>query len=371
MSRLLYVLIFVVFLDTFIQLPIMTPYAVSLGASAALAGVVVSMYSLTNIAGNIAGGMWIDRAGRRRVLLTGMAAVAAILLLYPLAENGWQLLGVRFLHGAAGGLMIPAAFALVGDRSTDGTRPVMAYAGAAIGLSAITGPAIGGILASRGEYELVFYVTSLLFAAGFLLASAFVQDGTVSRRGRDVGFYGLFRNRALVQACVTAFALMVSNGVLAFALPLRTEDAGLSTAVTGALLSTYGITALLFFVTPLNRMYQRWSPFHLVTSGLGIIALSMVVLNAAPPTLLYAAMIIYGIGFAFIFPSMNQMVAAASSGADRGRAYGLFYACFSLGVVSGSAGAGLVTEGLGLPFLTTALFLTGAAAVLLLTRRQA
>jgi MFS transporter, DHA1 family, multidrug resistance protein len=371
LSRLMYVIIFIVFLDTFIQLPIMTPYALSLGASAALAGFVVSMYSLTNIAGNIAGGIWIDRAGRRRVLLTGMAFVAGIVLLYPMVQNGWQLLGVRFLHGIAGGLMIPAAFALIGDRSTRGSRKVMAYAGAAIGLSAIAGPAAGGILASRGEYESVFFLTSALFVVSFLLVFFFVFEGEPAKR-RNTGdsLISVIKNRLLLQACLAAFALMVSNGVLAFALPIRTGEFGLSTAVTGILLSIYGITALIVFISPLNNIYQRFSPFPLVLTGLIFITFSMIILNlAASASFLYAAMVVYGIGFAFIFPSMNQMAAEASGTESRGKAFGIFYACFSLGVVAGAAGAGLVTESTGLPFLSTAFFIIAAVVILAASKK--
>ncbi|PRO65906.1 MFS transporter [Alkalicoccus urumqiensis] len=370
MTKLMYVLIFIVFLDTFIQLPMMTPYALSLGASAALAGVVVSMYSLMNIAGNIIGGAWIDRAGRKPVLLAGMISVAAVILLYPLAQNGWQLVAVRFLHGLAGGLMIPAAFALIGDRSSSGSRKMMAYAGAAIGISAVTGPALGGILASRGQYELVFYVTFILFAAGIVLALFFVRETSIPQKKKQQGRWrNLLHNRQLMQASLAAFSLMVSNGVLAFALPLAAASAGFSTAASGALLSTYGITALLIFITPLNGIYQRAQPVSLVVSGIGIIAVSMTLLHAAEGIVLLAcAMIVYGVGFAFIFPSMNQMTAVSVEEADRGKAYGLFYACFSFGVVAGSAGAGFVTDHLGIPFLLTAGFLAAAAAVLFFLR---
>src|SRR5690625_5344788 len=115
MTRILYFIIIVSFLDTFIQLPIITPYALDLGASHLLTGAIVAIYSFTNMVGNIFGGHWIDQYGRKKMLYTGMLAVAAILLLYPIAQTGWQLFFIRFFHGLAGGILIPAAFACVGD----------------------------------------------------------------------------------------------------------------------------------------------------------------------------------------------------------------------------------------------------------------
>src|SRR5690625_3364969 len=150
----LYIIIMVSFLDTFIQLPIITPYAMDLGASHLLTGSIVAVYSLTNMVGNIFGGHWIDRYGRKKMLFTGMAAVAIILLFYPVAQTGAQLFIIRFLHGLAGGVLIPAAFAYVGDRSDEKSRGrTMALTGACIGTAAIVGPALGGAMAARAKTE--------------------------------------------------------------------------------------------------------------------------------------------------------------------------------------------------------------------------
>src|SRR5690625_681799 len=150
MNRILFIIIVVSFLDTFIQLPIITPYSLELGASHFLAGSIVAVYSLTNMVGNIFGGHWIDRYGRKRMLYTGMFFAAFILLLYPLAQTGWQLFIIRFLHGLAGGILIPAAFAYVGDRSKSKTRGrSMAFTGAGINIAAIAGPAIADRKSTR------------------------------------------------------------------------------------------------------------------------------------------------------------------------------------------------------------------------------
>src|SRR5690625_7730228 len=92
MTRIIYIIIVVAFLDTFIQLPIITPYSLELGASYTLTGMIVAVYSFTNMIGNIVGGHWIDRFGRKKMLFTGIVTVFVALLFYPLAQNGIQLL---------------------------------------------------------------------------------------------------------------------------------------------------------------------------------------------------------------------------------------------------------------------------------------
>lgn len=362
MNRLLYIIIVVAFLDTFIQLPIITPYSLELGASYALTGAIVAIYSLTNMIGNILGGHWIDNFGRKKMLFIGMFTVCIMLFLYPLAKTGEQLFIARFFHGLAGGILIPAAFAYVGDQTKTSTRgKSMAYTGASIGLAAIIGPAIGGVMAARASIETVFLSVSILFFISSLFILFFVKESFVTtERGKFnfKEFTPLIKHPLLMQASLAAFALMISNGTLAFALPLNINLMGKTTETTGILLSTFGIVALIVFLTPLNMIYDHFKAQNLVLYGLSLISIAMIILNFfATFSINFLAMIVYGLGFALIFPSMNKIVADASTKVDRGKAYGVFYAFFSLGVVAGSFISGTVAESLGNPFIVSALIM--------------
>lgn len=375
MTRILYFIIVVSFLDTFIQLPIITPYAIDLGASHLLTGAIVAIYSFTNMVGNIFGGHWIDRYGRKRMLFTGMTAVAIILLFYPVAQSGVQLFIIRFIHGLAGGVLIPAAFAYVGDRSDQKNRgKTMALTGASIGTAAIVGPALGGAMAARAQVEYVFVFVAILFMISVLLIAKYVEESFVStERGKFSlkEFLPLLKHPLVLQASLAAFALMISNGTLAFAFPLKISEMGLTSETTGILLSTYGIVALIIFLSPTNRMYDRFPAVPLVIVGISLIGFVHVMLNFV--TIFWVVvllMIIYGIGFAFVFPSMNRIVTDASTKVDRGKAFGIFYAFFSLGVVSGSFVSGATSEIFGLPFLSSATTMLLVAGVLFLISRK-
>src|SRR5690625_2093221 len=359
MTRILYFIIIVSFLDTFIQLPIITPYALDLGASHLLTGGIVAIYSLTNMVGNIFGGHWIDQFGRKKMLFTGMAAVAIILVFYPLAQTGWQLFFIRFFHGLAGGILIPAAFAYVGDQSKKGTRgKSMAYTGASIGTAAIVGPALGGAMAARSKADYVFIFVAILFViCSFLILKYVKESYAATDRGKFSfsEFIPLLKHPLVIQASLAAFALMISNGTLAFALPLKVDEMGMTSTTTGMLLSTYGIVALIVFLTPLNRMFDKFSPVTLVVTGITIIGFVHIMLNVISVYgLVIVLMVIYGVGFSLVFPSMNQIVTEASTKVDRGKAYGVFYAFFSLGSVAGSFVSGATSDALGLPFLSSA-----------------
>lgn len=375
MTRILYFIIIVSFLDTFIQLPIITPFALDLGASHLLTGAIVAIYSFTNMIGNIFGGHWIDRYGRKKMLFTGMAAVAIILLFYPVAQTGAQLFIIRFLHGLAGGVLIPAAFAYVGDRSDEKSRGrTMALTGACIGTAAIVGPALGGAMAARAKTEYVFLFVAILFVISALLILKYVEESFVStERGKFSlsEFLPLLKHPLVLQASLAAFALMISNGTLAFAFPLKISEMGLSSEVTGILLSTYGVVALIIFLSPANRMYDRFSAIPLVITGISFIGFVHIMLNFVTTFwIVILLMVVYGIGFAFVFPSMNRIVTDASTKVDRGKAFGIFYAFFSLGVVSGSFVSGATSEMFGLPFLSSATTMLLVAGILYIISRK-
>src|SRR5699024_11093709 len=166
----MYIIVIVAFLDTFIQLPIITPYALSLGASYTLAGAIVAIYSFTNMIGNVIGGHWIDKFGRKRMLYIGMASVAFILFLYPFAQTAWQLFIARFFLGLVGGVLIPYVFAYIGDKSIIKTcGKSMALTGASIVISAIVGRAIGVAIAARALYKRDFILVGVLFAISTII----------------------------------------------------------------------------------------------------------------------------------------------------------------------------------------------------------
>lgn len=375
MSRLIYIVVVIAFLDTFIQLPIITPYSIELGASYKLTGAIVAIYSLTNMVGNILGGHWIDKFGRKKMLLTGLISVCIILFLYPLAQTGTQLFFARFFHGLAGGVLIPAAFAYIGDLASNKTRgKSMALTGASIGTAAIIGPAIGGAMAARSSIPNVFILVAVLFLIASLIVLFFIKESYVTTdRGKFnfSEFVPLLKHPLIILSSLSAFALMISNGTLAFALPLNVDAMGGTTQTTGMLLTTFGIVALIVFLTPINRIYDLFSAAKLIAIGLSAIGVGMIILSVSTTFgVNFIAMIIYGFGFSFIFPSMNKIVAEASRKINRGKAYGIFYAFFSLGVVVGSSISGTIAQYAGLPFLVCAVIMFISTFVILYVNKR-
>lgn len=356
MHKFLYIIIVICFLDLFIQLPIITPFAMSLGASEYTAGIIVAVYSLFNMVGNIFGGYFSDKMGRKNMLVLGMILQVVIILTYTVVPSVSLLLVIRVVHGFSSGLLTPAAFSLVADISKKATiGRSMALTGVSIGTAAVVGPALGGILSSQAGYQTVYLVLAGIFIVGILLILLTVREST-TEESRDIhyqtNYWQIIKRPSLIVAYVSAFTLMVSNGSLAFGLPLKTVALGLSDQSTGAMLSVFGVTAIIIFATPLNKIYSRYSPVALVSAGILIVGFSMILLHFVPTTaLVYVTMVVYGAGFSLIFPSMNKIVGQNTEMHERGKANGIFYSYFSIGSVAGSFLSGIFATYFDTPFL--------------------
>lgn len=343
----IYLIIAIAFIDTFSQLPIIATFSLSVGATPILVGIIIGMYSFSNIIGNLLSGLWIDKIGPKRILSIGMITVGFIVLLYTFVSGPYQLLFVRFLHGLAGGFIVPAAFTLLGASNRHGKKrgKTMAFSGAAVGAAAIIGPAFGAIMSGRFGFAWLFCSIGFLMVLFGILALFFLKEKEKAQRElrKDSGSFRALLKTPILKTYVFIFLLMFAQGILTYSLPLKVASLSIKPEMTGMLLSVFGIVAILFFVLPTNKLFDIVkSKTSLMMYGLVLISIALLLLSLSTELLhLTGSMFVYGIGFALLFPSTSATIVEHTEENMRGKAFGIFYACFSLGVVSGSFVAGL------------------------------
>lgn len=353
--------------------PILVLLASGVGDPEAVA-VAASVYSLANLAGNLLFGLLSDRVGRHRVAGAGLVGMAATALLHLVASTPAQLVGVRFLHGLAAAAVAPAALAGVTDGAPGARRgEVMARVGLVIAFASMAAPPVTGRLAKG--WGLAPAVASLavgLFLVG-LLALAFGRPAQRSEAAAaadpEAGSPGFKPILAMVAAAV-AFSVMFGQNVLFYALPLRGTEMGLGAARIGGLLSTFAAGAVIAFLPPLGRAADRWGRVPPLFAGMGLTALGLFWLAAAPgPRQMAAGLAIYGLGFGLAFPAVTALSADAAGAGRRGLAFGVLTAAFSAGAIVGP----LATRMLGPllpPFVVAGLVAAAGAGAVLGSLRQ-
>lgn len=145
-----------------------------------ISGYLLSVGAFMLIAGRVS-----DLVGRRRVLLTGLAAFGAGSLCSALAPSLPILILARVLQGIGGALIMPAGLALLTNIYPPALRG--RATGLALGLGGIAtacGPFIGGMLTALASWRAVFWINVplTLVAAACLAKTAESRDRTAPRR---------------------------------------------------------------------------------------------------------------------------------------------------------------------------------------------
>ncbi|MEU0794195.1 MFS transporter [Amycolatopsis sp. NPDC005961] len=151
-----------------------------LGGGDILGQQIVAGYAATYAVTLTLGGRLGDLYGRRRAFLIGLLGFAFASLLCGSAGEPWLLLAGRVLQGLTAALMAPQSLALI-RASLDGRDQTVAlgFHGATLGLAAVIGQSLGGLLVTADVWGLgwrAIFLINLPVAALGLLGSLFLRD---------------------------------------------------------------------------------------------------------------------------------------------------------------------------------------------------
>lgn len=129
-----------------------------LGASFAELAAVVAYYGLAYAMALITGGRLGDLYGRRRMFALGLGAFTVASGLCALAPTPTVLIGTRIVQGVAAAVMYPQVMSLIRVTFSDERERATAFAalGIALGLSAIAGQVLGGVLVDINPWGLAW-----------------------------------------------------------------------------------------------------------------------------------------------------------------------------------------------------------------------
>src|SRR6476659_1074211 len=200
MARLLvlFVTAFVDMVGLTMIVPLLPFYATELGASATVVGLLVSAFSVAQLAVAPLWGRFSDRYGRRPAILAGLLITACAYVVFGLARSVPVLLLSRLVQGLGGGT-IGVVQAYVADASPPEERTKsLGWLSAVTSLGAVAGPAFGSLMISLGGRHAPGLAAAALttlvagFAARFLVESRQVATATshsasTTRPGRAIG----------------------------------------------------------------------------------------------------------------------------------------------------------------------------------------
>jgi MFS family permease len=157
----------------------------SAGIAATAVGLILSANRLVRLLTNSLVGSGIDRMGRRRPFMLGMALAVASTLAYGYSSSLALLLSARVVWGLAWSLIAVSGHSMVLDLSTDRDRGrlVGLYRGLVF-LGGSLGMLAGGVLLDSVGFHRTFLLLGLVTGAGFLAGLGLVETAPASAARR-------------------------------------------------------------------------------------------------------------------------------------------------------------------------------------------
>jgi MFS family permease len=158
-----------------------------LGLSFGALGAIFTMMTVLNLVALLPAGTFIDRLGRKAVIVPSALVTAAALLMFALSGSVWLFVVAGFIHGIGTGIVGPAPAAYAADIAPPGMRGIAMGIYRTFGDAGfVIGPLLLGWLADVSSFgwALSFNAALLLFFA-FLFA-VFARETVAGRSERMV-----------------------------------------------------------------------------------------------------------------------------------------------------------------------------------------
>ena len=340
----------------------------TLGASAALLGLLEGLAEATAQVSKLFSGVLSDRWGSRKGLaLLGYGMAAAVKPLFPLASSLTAVFAARFADRVGKGIRGAPRDALVADIAPPELR------GAAFGLrqsldtvGAFAGPLIAIGLMSLLLFDLraVMWVACIPALAAVAVLAFGVEEPAHHREGeRKPGFdlrTAASLGRPFWAVAGLGAAMMLARFSEAF-LVLKASASGLSTAWVPLVMVVMSLVYSLSSY-PAGVLSDRVGRRGLLALGLCVLVVADLVLafGTSIPAML-AGVALWGLHMGLTQGIVSTMVADTAPKPLRGTAFGMFNLASGLALLVGSVVAGLLWDGYGPP----GTFLAGAAVAAL------
>jgi EmrB/QacA subfamily drug resistance transporter len=171
---------------------------------------VVNAYAMVFAVSLLSGGKLADYLGRRRIFVVGLAVFTLSSLACGLSSSGGELIAARAVQGVGAALMLPATLSIITATFPVKERGLAIGIWAGIsGLALAIGPLVGGLLAQHAGWEWIFYVNLPVGVAGILAAYAVVRESRDTSADQRLDIPGLLTSAAVV--FLATFGLTEAN----------------------------------------------------------------------------------------------------------------------------------------------------------------
>ena len=158
-------------------LPVLPLYIRSLGAELSLVGVVMSMFAIGTMIGNVPGSIVIARLGKRRAMIAAVAAEVMLAVAAALVSNPYQLMPILFALGVVYTLFFVARLAYFRELvPADRRGRALSLLGGETRMGSAVGPVLGGFFADAFGFRIAFLLLAAFSLSVVVLSVAYLPQ---------------------------------------------------------------------------------------------------------------------------------------------------------------------------------------------------
>jgi MFS family permease len=332
-------------------------YVKEIGGNNVTAGLVMGIYSIAALAPRPFFGRVLDRKGRKPVLVLGSILFLLGIFLQNFVHSVAMVLVLRIIQGSGFSANTTAAGTMVADLTPEARLAEgMGYYGIANPLAAAIGPLVGLALVSRGDYSLLFMVSTFLILINLLVAYFInyeTQPGIVSgnreqysgtcaetARSEDV-----LIERGALPAAMVMFCMALAHGSILTFLPSFTILRKLPNA--GNFFLVYA-GAIIMTRLIAGKLADRFGTGKILPPGISLVILGLAALAyTGSPAWFWCVAVFYGLGYGMVQPLLNTAAIQMTPVTRRGGANAVFISALDIGIGLGSVLWGLLGESAG------------------------
>jgi MFS family permease len=306
-------------------------------------------FSLTNTAGQLLSGVYMDRAGSLPFLRFGTAIYAAGNALIATAQDALALIAYRGFAGlGAGGNLIGTRVYVAQTAAPERMATVNGVLGSAQSAGQVIGPAFGGSVVALFDLRAPFVIVAVTSGLAFLALFSLPVPSRPAAAPR-VGAPTSALNRSVITLLVAnLFLLSGFGGFITTYAPFATQERSWSMLEVGVIFSLIGAGSVVLGA-PLGHLADRTGRRRIgVLSTFPVFLFGFAMVLDWPRLLLYVITFMAGAGLAAFNSSWFALLNDASPEGRKGRTFGFVSALSNLGTVVGALGAAAVWETFGL-----------------------
>ena len=323
--------------------PLLPIFAMTLGATDAFLGFIVSVSTLTGMVLKPGIGILSDRWGRRWWLIVGTVFFAGMPFLYRFVHTPAELFGIRIIHGLATAIYGPVTLAFVAEGVKDRLAEKLGWFGMARSAGYIVGPAAAGwLLAAEVSPVNVFTIIGLFSCLAFvpilLLSEPAPRIKAISLPIRQQIVHalksGAHAPSVWLSGGLEATVFIALYALKAF-LPIYALSTGISVALVGAFFSVQeGVHMALKPVG--GRIGDHLGYFGAICLGMILAGIALPLITLTHGVLgLIALAVLIGAAQALVFPSTVALISTQISELHIGAGMGLIGTLKNAGKVVG------------------------------------